>query len=159
MKESLQNTNQLYFDMVVYHSEVYNGNEPLTVVGIKKHHVQLKGDYSGIGVDNSSCWLPLDGVLIDKKINKMEEKISTLGEQRVRISFNPSKESVVDRIKQKSAELIDILQTVRNDEVSKTYGKSPAQLQALSGEKIRLISLAQTAYEEAAMWAVKAATI
>lgn len=89
----------------------------------------------------------------------MEEKISTLGEQRVRISFNPSKESVVDRIKQKSAELIDILQTVRNDEVSKTYDKSPEQLQALSGEKIRLISLAQTAYEEAAMWAVKAATI
>lgn len=68
MKESLQNINQLYFDMVVYHSEVYNGNEPLTIVGIKKHHVQLKGDYSGIGVDNSSCWLPLDGVLIDKKI-------------------------------------------------------------------------------------------
>lgn len=82
----------------------------------------------------------------------------TLGEQRVRTTFNPSNESVVDKIKQKSAELINLLQTLRNDEVSKTYDKTPEQLQDQSGEKLRLISLAQTIYEEAAMWAVKAAT-
>lgn len=86
------------------------------------------------------------------------QETPTLGEQRVRITFNPSNESVVDRIRQKSAELIDLLQAVRNDEVSKTYDKTPEQLQAQSGEKLRLISLAQTGYEEAAMWAVKAAT-
>lgn len=83
----------------------------------------------------------------------------TLGEKRVRVSFNPSNESIVDNIKQKSAELIDLLQSLRNDEASKTYDKSPEVLNETSGEKLRLISLAQTAYEEAAMWAVKAATI
>lgn len=87
-----------------------------------------------------------------------EVKTTTLGEQRVRVSFNQSNESVVDTIKQKSAEIIDLLQAVRADEVSKTYDKSPEELQAQSGEKLRLIALAQTAYEEAAMWAVKAAT-
>ena len=90
--------------------------------------------------------------------NIQETPTPTLGEQRVRTTFNPSNESVVDRIKQKSAELIDLLQAVRSDEVSKTYDKTPEQLQAQSGEKLRLISLAQTSYEEAAMWAVKAAT-
>ena len=82
----------------------------------------------------------------------------TLGELRVRTTFNPSNESTVDVIKQKSAELINLLQSLRSDEVSKTYEKTPEQLQSQSSEKLRLISLAQTAYEEAAMWAVKAAT-
>lgn len=63
----------------------------------------------------------------------------SLGEHRVRVSFNPSNSSTVDQIKQKSAELINIC-----DELKIRDG--------------RLASLAQTAYEEAAMWAVKAAT-
>lgn len=83
----------------------------------------------------------------------------TLGEKRIRTRFNPSNDSVVDLIKQKSAELIDLLQAVRADEVSKTYDLTPADLQEISGEKLRLIALAQTNYELAAMWAVKAATI
>ena len=84
--------------------------------------------------------------------------IQTLGEQRVRTFFNPSQTDVVSVIKQRTAELIDLLQSVKNDEVSKTYDKTPQEMQSLSGEKLRLISLAQTSYEEAAMWAVKAAT-
>lgn len=75
----------------------------------------------------------------------MDQK--SLGESRVRTSFNPSENGTVDQIKQKSAELINLCQDLRGD------GQS-----AVAGEKIRLISLAQTAYEEAAMWAVKAAT-
>jgi len=67
----------------------------------------------------------------------MSEK--TIGEQRVRTEFNPSNEGVVDQIKQKSAELINLCE----------------ELKAKDG---RLASLAQTSYEEAAMWAVKAAT-
>jgi hypothetical protein len=63
----------------------------------------------------------------------------SVGEFRVRIKFNPSADTVVDQIKQKSAELIDLCET----------------LKAKDG---RLASLAQTAYEDAAMWAVKAAT-
>lgn len=63
----------------------------------------------------------------------------TLGEQRVRASFNPSADSAVDQIKQKTAELIDLCE-------------------GLKAKDGRLAALAQTAYEEAAMWAVKAAT-
>lgn len=63
----------------------------------------------------------------------------SIGEDRVRTKFNPSADGIVDQIKQKSAELIDLCET----------------LKAKDG---RLASLAQTSYEEAAMWAVKAAT-
>ena len=69
----------------------------------------------------------------------------TLGEQRVRITFNPSDTSLVNQIKQKSAELIDLCQSMRDMADTNT-------------EHHRLISLAQTHYEDAAMWAVKAAT-
>lgn len=62
-----------------------------------------------------------------------------IGEDRVRVAFNPSGSSPVDEIKQKSAELINLCQQFKD--------KDP-----------RLVALAQTAYEEAAMWAVKAAT-
>lgn len=63
----------------------------------------------------------------------------TVGEARVRTTFNPAATEAVDQIKQKSAELIDMCEELK--------GKDP-----------RRASLAQTAYEEAAMWAVKAAT-
>jgi hypothetical protein len=63
----------------------------------------------------------------------------TIGEDRVRTKFNPSADSVVDQIKQKSAELIDLCETLKEKDA-------------------RLAALAQTHYEDAAMWAVKAAT-
>lgn len=86
----------------------------------------------------------------------MEDK--TLGEKRVRTDFNVSGSTVVDNIKQKTAELINDLQAIRNDEAAKTYNRSPDVKNEISGEKFRLIAIAQTTYEEAAMWAVKAAT-
>ena len=67
----------------------------------------------------------------------MSEK--TIGEQRVRTTFNPANDSVVDQIKQKTAELIDLCE-------------------GLKAKDGRLASIAQTEYENAAMWAVKAAT-
>lgn len=63
----------------------------------------------------------------------------TLGQQRVRMSFNPSADSTVDRIKLQTAALIDLCEELKS--------KDP-----------RLAALAQTHYEDAAMWAVKAAT-
>lgn len=63
----------------------------------------------------------------------------SVGEQRVRTSFNPSANSIVDQIKTQSAMLINLVEQVKH--------KDP-----------RLAAIAQTAYEEAAMWAVKAAT-
>lgn len=65
--------------------------------------------------------------------------MATIGEQRVRTEFNPAQSDTVSQIKQKTAELINLCE----------------ELKAKDG---RLASLAQTAYEEAAMWAVKAAT-
>lgn len=63
----------------------------------------------------------------------------SLGANRVRESFNPSGNDMVDKIKRYSADLIDLCEDLKH--------KEP-----------RLAALAQTAYEEAAMWAVKAAT-
>lgn len=71
----------------------------------------------------------------------------TFGETRVRTEFNPAASDTVSLIKQKSAELIDLVETLRGDGAV-----------VISGEKARLISIAETALEEAAMWAVKAAT-
>ena len=83
----------------------------------------------------------------------------TLGEKRIRTSFNVSGNDAVTKFKNKTAELIDDLQAIKNDEVSKTYELSEEALIQISGEKLRLIALAQTAYEESCMWAVKALTI
>lgn len=63
----------------------------------------------------------------------------TLGKMRVRASFNPSNESLVDKVKSLSADLIDLCDQHRELDP-------------------RLAALAQTAYEEAAMWAVKLVT-
>ena len=71
----------------------------------------------------------------------------TIGEKRVRTDFNPSQTGIVDLIKQKSAECINLTESLK-----------PQDGSMMNGEKARLISLAQTSYEEAAMWAVKAAT-
>lgn len=74
----------------------------------------------------------------------------TKGEYRVGINFNPSQDDVVGQIKRQAADLIDLIETV------------PVPLQPNDpthwAEVMRLKSLAQTAAEEAAMWAVKAAT-
>jgi len=71
----------------------------------------------------------------------------TLGEQRIRTKFNPSSEDIVQKIKDKSAQLIDLVAEIKYEgDINK-------------GERARLVSLAQTAYEQAAMWAVKAATL
>ena len=67
----------------------------------------------------------------------------TIGEKRVRTSFNVSNDNFVHRIKNETASLINQIDSLKDSS---------------EPEKIRLISLAQTAYEEAAMWAVKAAT-
>jgi hypothetical protein len=70
----------------------------------------------------------------------------TIGELRVRTQFNPAMETgngdigeVVEALKQGTATIINLVETLKE--------KDP-----------RLAALAQTAYEEACMWAVKLAT-
>lgn len=70
----------------------------------------------------------------------------SIGEDRVRVKFNPSDSSIVSEIKQATARLIDACEVLRDRQ------------QLNNPEKARAVSLAQTHYEEAAMWAVKAAT-
>jgi len=63
----------------------------------------------------------------------------TIGEERLRTKFDPGACSAVDSINQMTAQLIDLCETLKT--------KDP-----------RLAVIAMTAYEEAALWAVKAAT-
>ena len=70
--------------------------------------------------------------------------MSTLGEYRVGIDFNPSGDENVNKIKRAAADLIDLVNSLP------TQGES--------GEVARLKALAQTALEDAAMWAVKCVT-
>lgn len=63
----------------------------------------------------------------------------SIGELRVRIQFNSSNSALVDQIKKKTAELINLCEDLKEKDA-------------------RLADIAQTAYEEAGMWAVKAAT-
>lgn len=67
----------------------------------------------------------------------------TKGEYRVGINFNPSADDTVGRIKRAAADLIDLIETVDTLDIA---------------ERGRLKALAQTAIEDGAMWAVKAAT-
>ena len=69
----------------------------------------------------------------------------SLGANRVRESFNPGGDELVNKIKRFTADLIDLCQ-----EGKEANDDDP--------EEIRLWALAQTCYEDAAMWAVKAAT-
>lgn len=69
----------------------------------------------------------------------------SLGEDRVRTKFNPSNNSAVDMLKQTAAKFIDQCEALKSD----VTGNS---------EALRCIALAQTHAEDAAMWAVKAAT-
>ena len=68
------------------------------------------------------------------------------GESRVGISFNPSGIQEVDHIKHATSELIDLLEVVKENNVFDNQ------------EVSRCASIAQTKFEEAAMWAVKAIT-
>lgn len=68
----------------------------------------------------------------------------TYGEKAVGLNFNPSNDSAVDRIKQKSAVLIDELNDLRN------ASENP--------EEKRMYSIAITEIQTGQMWGVKAVT-
>lgn len=68
----------------------------------------------------------------------------SFGEKAVGLTFNPSGDSSVDRVKKLYAEIIDICNDWRS--------ANP------DGEKARLFSVAITQAQDAQMWAVKAIT-
>jgi hypothetical protein len=69
---------------------------------------------------------------------KMEQ---TLGQIRTKAEFNPAKSDIVDQIKNKASELIDLIETLRAEG---------------SPERSRVIAVAQTSVETACMYGVKA---
>jgi hypothetical protein len=70
----------------------------------------------------------------------------TKGEYRVGINFNPSNDDMVGKIKRMAADLIDLVEEINAHE------------DGPNTEVMRLKSITQTNIEDAAMWAVKAAT-
>lgn len=77
--------------------------------------------------------------------------MQTKGQYRVGTNFNPSADTMVDQIKAKAAELIDMIEAIPplpDDGAGKE----------VFSERARLKALAQTEIESGAMWAVKAAT-
>jgi hypothetical protein len=73
----------------------------------------------------------------------------TKGEHRVGINFNPSNDDIVGKIKRAAADLIDLIDSIPNQQDKDLY---------FSFEVERLKALAMTHFEDGAMWAVKAAT-
>lgn len=71
-------------------------------------------------------------------------RMRTRGEKRVKLVFNPDQSTLVGGLKQTAAAFIDLC--------------CPQNVASHSAEQRRLWALAMTAAEEAAMWAVKAAT-
>ena len=76
----------------------------------------------------------------------------TKGEYRVGITFNPSGDDMVDKIKRAAANLVDLIETIPVPDVNSLESAMH------SNEVARLRALAQTDIETAAMHAVKAAT-
>lgn len=58
-------------DVIVYHKNVYNYNEPLKVVGIMEDKLLLEGDFSG-GTHNVTQrdWLPIEGTSFIKDFGR-----------------------------------------------------------------------------------------
>lgn len=75
--------------MVIYHREVYDYREHLTVVGIRENEIEVEGDFSG-GTHNiiQRSWLPFSGV-------------STIYDYRRKLAYRRNAESILCHIKSK----------------------------------------------------------
>jgi len=92
------------------------------------------------------CYNTINPIARESATMRMEDKVKTLGEKRCGVNDNGDVYSTQGIIRKNTASLIDLCETMRGDK--NTNGGSP--------EKQRLISLAQTAYQEAKMWAIEA---
>lgn len=79
-----------------------------------------------------------------------EEKITTVGEKRVRVTFNPSNDDYVHQLKESGAKFIDLVSSAASN---------PNFTDEQVSEFRRLKALAMTSIEEGTMWGVKMATL
>lgn len=77
-----------------------------------------------------------------------EDRAQTYGERAVGLSFNPSSNGDVDKLKRLYADVIDHMDDFRKGYIKR--GDNP--------EMVRLCSIAITEAQTAQMWAVKAVT-
>lgn len=82
----------------------------------------------------------------------------TLGERRMRITYNSEDESEVYKVKEGAANLIDYLEAKKNDFASKFYDMDEQSFKAISADFFREVSLAQTEVEKSTYFVVKALT-
>lgn len=88
-----------------------------------------------------------------------EEYKPTLGERRMRISYNLPEDNDVYRVKAIAANLIDHLEDRKNDFASETYDSMDvASFREYSNDFFREIALAQTEVEKSTYFVVKALT-
>lgn len=80
----------------------------------------------------------------------MENRELTFGEKAVGLTFNPSNDPRVDKVKKLYAEVIDMLDNMRNEPIPEGMANST--------ERNRLLSIAITEAQGAQMWAVKGFT-
>ena len=80
----------------------------------------------------------------------------TKGEYRVGVSFNPSADDRVGKIKRAAADLIDLIDGIPAPAPNEWADDVITEVHRV--EVARCKALAQTHIEDAAMWAVKAAT-
>ena len=105
------------------------------------------------------------GALAPEVVDPLEdEKPQSKGKYRVGVDFNPSGNPTVNYIKLCAAELVDVIEAISLPPMVLGPGTSDAGGEVshtgmtYTDEVARLKALAQTAIEEGAMWAVKAAT-
>ena len=81
MTQKKEKVSEPELDMLVYHEDIYDGKELMTIVGFRYGHrskelyVELEGDYSGgIHPVTQRDWLPLKGCFRLKKVCDEIEK-------------------------------------------------------------------------------------
>ena len=88
----------------------------------------------------------------------MTDYKQTIGEYRVGVSFNPSGNPLIDEIKRKAADLIDMINQMVEWDEEEGKPEIPGPEWDAYMEEQRLGGVAMASIEEAAMWAVKAVT-
>ena len=64
--------------MLVFHEGLYDGKVQMKIVGIRKHEVELEGDYSG-GTHNvtQKSWMPIEGAFRMRAVCQQVERFGS----------------------------------------------------------------------------------
>jgi hypothetical protein len=96
METKKQKISQPVLGMKVYHKDIYNGNELMEIVGIRKDTIELQGDYSGgTNAIVQADWLPIKGTFKVKKICDRVVKYGTCDLPNVHCGY-PGCEPFID---------------------------------------------------------------